>query len=84
MTGEPSGADRDLGEGRGRHRGGNRTRETAADAGTWCGVKRQMAEASGWQEWVAGVGDGQVENSPLQESRWEVGVQLGVTTTNGC
>ena len=43
----PPGADRNLGVGRRRKRGDERKRDTAADEGTRCRVKIQVAEAGG-------------------------------------
>ena len=48
-TGKPPGADRDLDAGQGRQREVERTRETAADVGTWSGSHSQVAEAGGWR-----------------------------------
>ena len=45
---DPPGTNRDLGTGRGRQGGGERTRDTAAESGTRRGAQRQATEADGW------------------------------------
>ena len=80
LRSNPPGADRDLGVGQGRKRGGEWTQEMAADSGIRCSSQRRAAEAGGWRVWAT--------------YRWMVlrsgrggekrVLQRGVTTTNGC
>ena len=49
--GEPPGANRDLGAGRGQQMGGEPTRKTAVDAGMRRRAQIRAAEAGGWWLW---------------------------------
>ena len=69
VTGDLSGADRDLGEGLGRQREENRRGNISR--------RRHVAQGAemngrGWR--VAGVGAVELEENPRRERRWEAGV----------
>ena len=42
-----------------------------AEAGMWHRAQRRVAEAGGW--WVVGVGNVQMDSTPLWEKRWVAG-----------
>ena len=50
-SGEPPGANRELGAGRGRQRKGKQTGDMAADAGMRHGAQRQAAVDGRWRVW---------------------------------
>ena len=69
----PPGADRDLGAGQGRQRGGVQSWDTAADSGTRHGAQRRAAEAGGWQRRAAAIL--KVDGASHRERRWGAGAR---------
>ena len=52
MTGEPPGADRDVGAGQGRQMRGQTDARKTSDTGMQRGAQRQAAEAGSWWVWA--------------------------------